>query len=82
MLVNHGYFSGRVAVKTMAKPYRREAARLRLQADVLREVARSLANQGIDARFVERQAWACGVEANLLLQGVPLKSVGFGEPKA
>ena len=61
------------ALKPTAKPYRREAARLRFQADVLREVARSLAQKGIDARFVEREAWACGVEANLLMQGVPLK---------
>ncbi|WP_443749876.1 hypothetical protein [Asticcacaulis solisilvae] len=57
-----------------AKPYRREAAQLRFQADVLREVARSLAQKGIDARFVEREAWACGVEASLLMQGVPRRA--------
>jgi len=60
-------------LKLAAKPYRREAAHLRFQADVLREVARSLAQKGIDARFIERQAWACGVEASLLMQGVPPK---------
>lgn len=62
------------ALKLTAKPDRREAARLRFQADVLREVARSLAQKGVDVRFVERQAWACGVEASLLMQGVPRKS--------
>jgi len=64
----------RGALKTMAKPYRHEAARLRFQADILREVAKSLSRQGIDARFVEREAWACGVEASLLMQGVPPKT--------
>lgn len=61
------------ALKLTAKPDRREAARLRFQADVLREVARSLAQKGIEAGFVERQAWACGVEASLRMQGVPPK---------
>lgn len=56
------------------KPNRRAAARLRFQADILSEVARSLSRQGIEAGFVERQAWACGVEASLLMQGVPPKS--------
>jgi hypothetical protein len=58
----------------MARPYRREAARLRFQADILKEVAKSLSRQGIEAGFVERQAWACGVEASLLMQGVPPKA--------
>ncbi len=63
----------------MARPFRREAARLRFQAEILREVARSLSTQGVDVRFVERQVWACGVEANLLMQGVPSKSISCGE---
>jgi hypothetical protein len=58
----------------MARPYRREAARLRFQADILKEVAKSFSRQGIEAGFVERQAWACGVEASLLMQGVPPKA--------
>jgi len=62
------------ALQPTAKPYRQAAARLRFQADILNEVARSLARQGIEAGFVERQAWACGVEASLLMQGVPPKA--------
>lgn len=67
------------ALKSTLKPYRQAARRLRFQADVLREVARSLSSQGIDARFVEREAWACGVEASLLMQGVPVRTVSLGE---
>ncbi len=64
------------ALKLTARPYRREAAHLRFQADVLREVARSLAQQGIEVGFIEREAWICGVEASLLMQGVPPKTAG------
>ena len=59
---------------SITKPNRQAAARLRFQADILREVAKSLSRQGVEAGFVERQAWACGVEASLLMQGVPPKS--------
>jgi len=61
---------------SITKPYRQAAARLRFQADILNEVAKSLSRQGVDAAFVERQAWACGVEASLLMQGVPPKTRG------
>ena len=69
-------------LKSTTKPYRQAARRLRFQADVLREVAQSLSRQGIDARLVERQAWACGVEASLLMQGVPIRAVCVGDATA
>lgn len=62
------------ALTSTIKPHRQAAARLRFQADILSEVAKSLSRQGIEAGFVERQAWACGVEASLIMQGVPPRS--------